>query len=272
MGAGFDNVPVFSEVRHLSVVFSLSWFLIIIKAWLFYNLLVLLLLKESASVSHQFLNYSIYLLLTSTKTLTSEHSYIIYLTIYDSFQRAAQKLAQRINVHINNNDALNQTIGATTASSPSSFLAPSAVKRPDNMMTTTSTITSTTSTGITTVIATLTPAETANSVAVNTNLLVTSSSPTYTVECEGGYGGNLVRNGGFCGALQRAPPTMPSALARRLVNKENYGLGKVSKSQMTSVKSWREKWCDGKASASILSKGIISDLKRQDFSLAIKKL
>ncbi|XP_067623434.1 kinesin-like protein CG14535 [Eurosta solidaginis] len=35
------------------------------------------------------------------------------------------------------------------------------------------------------------------------------------------------RNGGFCGALQRAPPPMPPGLARRLANKENYGLGKV---------------------------------------------
>lgn len=36
------------------------------------------------------------------------------------------------------------------------------------------------------------------------------------------------RNGGFCGALQRAPPPMPPGLARRLANKENYGIGKVS--------------------------------------------
>ncbi|XP_020717246.1 kinesin-like protein CG14535 [Ceratitis capitata] len=35
------------------------------------------------------------------------------------------------------------------------------------------------------------------------------------------------RNGGFCGALQRAPPPMPPGLARRLANKENYGIGKV---------------------------------------------
>uniref|UniRef100_A0A1B0AWT8 Kinesin motor domain-containing protein n=1 Tax=Glossina palpalis gambiensis TaxID=67801 RepID=A0A1B0AWT8_9MUSC len=35
------------------------------------------------------------------------------------------------------------------------------------------------------------------------------------------------RNGGFCGALQRAPPPMPPGVARRLANKENYGLGKV---------------------------------------------
>jgi len=34
--------------------------------------------------------------------------------------------------------------------------------------------------------------------------------------------------GGFCGALQRAPPPMPAALNRRLANKENTGLGKVS--------------------------------------------
>lgn len=37
-----------------------------------------------------------------------------------------------------------------------------------------------------------------------------------------------VERGGFCGALQRMPPFMPSNLARRLANKENYGLGKVS--------------------------------------------
>ncbi|XP_055848672.1 kinesin-like protein CG14535 isoform X2 [Episyrphus balteatus] len=35
------------------------------------------------------------------------------------------------------------------------------------------------------------------------------------------------RNGGFCGALQRAPPPLPPGLARRLANKENYGIGKV---------------------------------------------
>lgn len=34
--------------------------------------------------------------------------------------------------------------------------------------------------------------------------------------------------GGFCGALQRAPPPMPAGLARRLANKDNFGLGKVS--------------------------------------------
>lgn len=34
--------------------------------------------------------------------------------------------------------------------------------------------------------------------------------------------------GGFCGALQRIQPPMPAGLARRLANKENYGLGKVS--------------------------------------------
>lgn len=34
--------------------------------------------------------------------------------------------------------------------------------------------------------------------------------------------------GGFCGALQRAPPAMPAGLARRLANKDNFGLGKVS--------------------------------------------
>lgn len=34
--------------------------------------------------------------------------------------------------------------------------------------------------------------------------------------------------GGFCGALQRTPPAIPAGLARRLANKENYGMGKVS--------------------------------------------
>lgn len=33
--------------------------------------------------------------------------------------------------------------------------------------------------------------------------------------------------GGFCGALQRTPPAIPAGLARRLANKENYGMGKV---------------------------------------------
>lgn len=33
--------------------------------------------------------------------------------------------------------------------------------------------------------------------------------------------------GGFCGALQRAPPPMPAGLARRLANKDNFGSGKV---------------------------------------------
>ncbi|TDG45440.1 hypothetical protein AWZ03_008206 [Drosophila navojoa] len=35
------------------------------------------------------------------------------------------------------------------------------------------------------------------------------------------------RNGGFCGALQRAPPAMPPALQRRLSSRECYGVGKV---------------------------------------------
>ncbi|KAH8260314.1 hypothetical protein KR026_009297, partial [Drosophila bipectinata] len=35
------------------------------------------------------------------------------------------------------------------------------------------------------------------------------------------------RNGGFCGALQRAPPPMPPALVRRLSSRECYGVGKV---------------------------------------------
>ncbi|KAG4076293.1 hypothetical protein HA402_014842 [Bradysia odoriphaga] len=33
--------------------------------------------------------------------------------------------------------------------------------------------------------------------------------------------------GGYCGALQRAPPAMPAGLARRLANKDNFGMGKV---------------------------------------------
>lgn len=36
-----------------------------------------------------------------------------------------------------------------------------------------------------------------------------------------------IERGGYCGALQRTPPAMPAGLARRLVNKENYGMGKV---------------------------------------------
>ncbi|KAH8352083.1 hypothetical protein KR084_001844, partial [Drosophila pseudotakahashii] len=38
---------------------------------------------------------------------------------------------------------------------------------------------------------------------------------------------NMSRNGGFCGALQRAPPPMPPALIRRLSSRECYGVGKV---------------------------------------------
>ncbi|CAD7080007.1 unnamed protein product [Hermetia illucens] len=38
---------------------------------------------------------------------------------------------------------------------------------------------------------------------------------------------NASRNGGFCGALQRAPPPIPAGLARRFANKENYGIGRV---------------------------------------------
>ncbi|EDW64018.1 kinesin-like protein GA13060 [Drosophila virilis] len=37
----------------------------------------------------------------------------------------------------------------------------------------------------------------------------------------------IPRNGGFCGALQRAPPAMPPGLARRLASRECYGVGKV---------------------------------------------
>lgn len=34
-------------------------------------------------------------------------------------------------------------------------------------------------------------------------------------------------HGGFSGIIQREPPALPAGLARRLANKENYGLGKV---------------------------------------------
>jgi len=37
----------------------------------------------------------------------------------------------------------------------------------------------------------------------------------------------MSRNGGFCGALQRAPPPMPPTLIRRLSSRECYGVGKV---------------------------------------------
>lgn len=40
--------------------------------------------------------------------------------------------------------------------------------------------------------------------------------------------GNGSERGGFCGALQRAPPLMPPSLARRLSNKESLGFGRVS--------------------------------------------
>ena len=36
-------------------------------------------------------------------------------------------------------------------------------------------------------------------------------------------------HGGFCGAIQRAPPPVPAGLARRMANRENIGLGKVSR-------------------------------------------
>lgn len=41
--------------------------------------------------------------------------------------------------------------------------------------------------------------------------------------------------GGFCGALQRLQPSMPAGMARRLANKENYGLGKVSVQCVSNV-------------------------------------
>ncbi|XP_060655199.1 kinesin-like protein CG14535 isoform X2 [Drosophila nasuta] len=51
--------------------------------------------------------------------------------------------------------------------------------------------------------------------AMNTN--ISSSGATNSIP----------RNGGFCGALQRAPPPMPPGLARRLASRECYGVGKV---------------------------------------------
>lgn len=38
-----------------------------------------------------------------------------------------------------------------------------------------------------------------------------------------------IERGGFCGAIQRAPPVLPASLARRMSNKENVGFGKVSR-------------------------------------------
>lgn len=71
----------------------------------------------------------------------------------------------------------------------------------------------------------------------STNSLLTSvqSNQTNMAGQKLTNGGSMTRNGGFCGALQRAPPTMPSALARRLVNKENYGLGKVTQRAVAAI-------------------------------------
>lgn len=43
----------------------------------------------------------------------------------------------------------------------------------------------------------------------------------------GSSSSHMPRNGGFCGALQRAPPPIPPGLARRLASRECYGVGKV---------------------------------------------
>lgn len=71
----------------------------------------------------------------------------------------------------------------------------------------------------------------------STNSLLTSvqSNQTNMAGQKLTNGGSMTRNGGFCGALQRAPPTMPSALARRLVNKDNYGLGKVTQGAVAAI-------------------------------------
>ncbi|KAH8409525.1 hypothetical protein KR222_007719, partial [Zaprionus bogoriensis] len=45
--------------------------------------------------------------------------------------------------------------------------------------------------------------------------------------CGSSSSSNMPRNGGFCGALQRAPPPIPPGLARRLASRECYGVGKV---------------------------------------------
>lgn len=42
-----------------------------------------------------------------------------------------------------------------------------------------------------------------------------------------GSSSHMPRNGGFCGALQRAPPPIPPGLARRLASRDCYGVGKV---------------------------------------------
>lgn len=47
------------------------------------------------------------------------------------------------------------------------------------------------------------------------------------VAASGSSSSHMPRNGGFCGALQRAPPPIPPGLARRLASRECYGVGKV---------------------------------------------
>uniref|UniRef100_A0A182Q788 Uncharacterized protein n=1 Tax=Anopheles farauti TaxID=69004 RepID=A0A182Q788_9DIPT len=52
-------------------------------------------------------------------------------------------------------------------------------------------------------------------------------SPTTTTTTTTTHGTTeMSANGGFCGAIQRAPPPIPAGLARRMANRENIGLGK----------------------------------------------
>ncbi|KAG5676165.1 hypothetical protein PVAND_006014 [Polypedilum vanderplanki] len=64
--------------------------------------------------------------------------------------------------------------------------------------------------------------------------------------------------GGFCGAIQRAPPPIPASLARRMSNKENLGFGRVK--VMLRVSDSPPTTVDGERSASHLS---IDKKKRQ---------
>lgn len=52
--------------------------------------------------------------------------------------------------------------------------------------------------------------------------------------------GNGSERGGFCGALQRAPPPMPAQLLRRLTNKENLGFGKVRSVAVKKCVKWSQ--------------------------------
>lgn len=62
----------------------------------------------------------------------------------------------------------------------------------------------------------------------NNNVAVAATATPSAVRNRNSSEQANVERGGFCGALQRTPPSMPSGLARRLAHKENYGLGKVS--------------------------------------------